>query len=114
MPVLEEAPTTRRLYSILRWLRIAVSVGTVVVALAYFADFLLRAGIFNAKSLEGTFLLSFIRDLDGPGLALTEKMIHLQVGRWNFLLLGLGLLTFVVRHFLLLILEKTELWARTR
>jgi serine/threonine protein kinase len=114
MPVLEEAPTTRRLNSVLRVLHIAVSVGTVVVALAYFADFLLRAGIFNAKSLEGTFLLSFIRALGGPGLALAEKMIHLQVGRWNFLLLGLGVLAFVARHFLLLILEKMELWARTR
>jgi hypothetical protein len=41
-------------------------------------------------------------------------MIRLQVGRWNFMLLALGVLTFVVRHFLLLILEKIELWARTR
>jgi serine/threonine protein kinase len=114
MPVLEEAPTTRRLYSVLRMLHIAVSVGTVVVALAYFADFFLRSDLFKPKTLEGTFLLSFIRALDGPGLALAEKMIRLQVGRWNFLLLALGVLTFVVRHFLLLILEKIELWARTR
>ena len=114
MPVLEEAPTTRRLYSVLRMLHIVVSVGTVVVALAYFADFFLRSDLFKAKTLEGTFLLSFIRALDGPVLALAEKMIRLQVGRWNFMLLALGVLTFVVRHFLLLILEKVELWARTR
>ena len=41
-------------------------------------------------------------------------MVHLQYGRWNVLLLALGVLAFVVRHFLLLVLEKIELGARTR
>jgi serine/threonine protein kinase len=114
MPMLEEPPQTRRVYSALRVLRIAVSVGTVAVALAYFADFIIRADLIKARALEGTFLLSFIRALVAPGLAIAEKMIHLQFGRWNVLLLALGVLTFVVRHFLLLILEKIELRARTR
>jgi non-specific serine/threonine protein kinase len=113
-PVLEEAPSTRRLCAILRVLRIVVSVGTVVVALAYFADFFLRSDLFKTKALEGTFLLAFIRALVTPGLLIGEKIIRLQVGHWNFLLLALGVLTFVVRHFLLLILERIELWARTR
>ncbi|HEV2022208.1 MAG TPA: protein kinase [Terriglobales bacterium] len=114
MPVLEEPPQTRRVYSALRVLRIAVSVGTVAVALAYFADFIIRADLIKTRALEGTFLPSFIRALVAPGLAIAEKMIHLQFGRWNVLLLALGVLTFVVRHFLLLFLEKIELRARTR
>ncbi len=114
MPVLEEAPQTRRLYGVLRMLRIAVSVGTVVVALAYFADFFIRADVIKAKALEGTFLLSVIRVLVTPGLALAESLVTLKMGRWNFLLPILGVLAFVARHFLLLILEKIELRARTR
>ena len=114
MPVLEEPPQARRLYGVLRMLRIAVSVGTVVVALAYFADFFIRADVIKAKALEGTFLLSFIRVLVTPGLAVAESMVRLQMGKWNFLLLILGVLAFVVRHFLLLTLEKIELRARTR
>jgi len=114
MPMLEEPPQTRRLYSAMRMLRIAVSIGTVLLALAYFADFFIRADLIKAKALEGTFLLSFIRALVTPGLAVAESMVRLQMGKWNFLLLILGVLAFVVRHFLLLILEKIELRARTR
>jgi len=109
MPVLEEPPQTRRLDSALRVLRIVVSVGTVVVALAYFADFLIRADIIRERSLQGTFLLSFIRVLVTPGLAAAESIVHLQVGRWNLLLPALGVLAIVARHFLLLILEKISL-----
>ena len=114
MPMLEEPPQTRRLYSAMRMLRIAVSIGTVVVALAYFADFLILADVIKAKALEGTFLLSFIRALVTPGLAVAESMVRLQMGKWNFLLLILGVLAFVVRHFLLLILEKIELQTRAK
>jgi len=114
MPMLEAPPQTRRFYSALRLLRIAVSLVTVAVALAYFADFLIRADVIKAKALEGTFLLSFIHALVTPGLAVAENMVRLQMGRWNFLLLVLGVLAFVVRHFLLLILEKIELGARTK
>ncbi len=114
MPVLEEPPQARRLYGLLRMLRIAVSVGTVIVALAYFADFFIRADVIKAKALEGTFLLSFVRVLATPGLAVAESMVTLKMGRWNFLLPILGVLAFVVRHFLLLILEKIELRTRAR
>jgi len=112
--VLEGPPRAQRLYPALRVLHITVSVVTLAVALAYFADFLIRANVIKGRSLEGTFLLSFIRALVAPGLAVAEKMIHLQVGRWNFLLPALGVLTFVVRHFLLLVLENATLRARSR
>ncbi len=59
-------------------------------------------------------MLSFIHAVTAPGLAIFEKMIRLQYGRWDFLLLALGVVTFVVRHFLLLALEKLELSARTK
>lgn len=114
MPVLEEPPQAQRLYGALRVLRIVVSVGTVAVALAYFADFIIHAELIRAKALEGTFVLSFIQFLVTPGVLIFGKTIHLQYGHWDFLLLALGILTFVVRHFLLLILEKVELRARTR
>jgi serine/threonine protein kinase len=114
MPVLEEPPQTRRLYNALRVLRILVSVITVAVALAYFADFLIRADLIRERSLQGTFLLSFIRALVTPGLVIAEKIVHLQVGRWNLLLPALGVLAMVARHFLLLILEKMTLRTRAR
>lgn len=114
MPVLEEPPQTRRAYSALRVLRVLVTVVTVAVALAYFADFFIRADVIKAKALEGTFLLSFIRTLVTPGLAVAESMVRLQMGKWNFLLLILGVLAFVVRHFLLLILEKMALRTTAR
>jgi serine/threonine protein kinase len=113
-PVLEDPPQTLRLYRALRVLRVTVSLVTVAVALAYFADFLFHANVFNLRSLEGTFLSSLIHTLVAPGLAIFGKMMRLQYGRWDFLLLALGVLTFVVRHFLLLILEKVALSARTR
>ena len=114
MPVLEDPPQTLRLYRALRVLRVVVTVVTVAVALAYFADFLIRADVIKERLLEGTFLLSLIRALVTPGLLITEKMIRLQVGRWNFLLPALGVLALVARHFLLLILEKFALSARAR
>ena len=114
MPTLEEPPQTRRVYSALRVLRVMVTVVTIGVALAYFADFLIRADVIKAKALEGTFLLSFIRALVTPGLAVAESMVRLQMGKWNFLLLILGVLAFVVRHFLLLILEKMALRTTAR
>ena len=114
MPALEAPARGKRLYPAIKALRIAVSVGTVAVALAYFADFLIAADVIKARALEGTFLLSLIRALVAPGLAIAEKMVRLQFGRWNFLLPALGVLTFVLRHFLLLVLEKMELWARAK
>ena len=114
MPQLEEPPRTSRLYPALRLLRMVVSVGTVAVALAYFADFLIAADVIKARALEGTFLLSLIRAPVAPGLAIAEKMVRLQFGRWNVLLLALGVLAFVLRHFLLLVLEKIEIRARTK
>jgi hypothetical protein len=86
----------------------------VVVAMAYFADFFLRAGLFNTKAMEGSFLFGLIRVLTTPGMVIAEKIIHLQAGRWNLLLPLLGALTFVVRHFLLLVVEKMQIRATTR
>ncbi len=114
MPALEDPPQSLHLYHALRLARMVVSVVTVAIALAYFADFVIQANVFNARSLEGTFLYSLIRTLVAPGLAIFEKMVHLQYGRWDFLLLALGVLTFVVRHFLLLLLEKVALQARAQ
>jgi hypothetical protein len=114
MPVLEEPPQVLRFYRALRVLRVVVTVVTVAAAAACFADFFIRADVIRERSLEGTFLLPFIRALVTPGLLLAEKIVHLQVGRWNFLLPALGVLALVARHFLLLILEKMALRRRAR
>jgi hypothetical protein len=113
-PVVEERPAAARFYSAVRLVRISVSIAMVAWALAYVADFLIRANVISARALEGTFILGLVRVLVAPGMAVAESFVKLQSGRWNFLLLVLAVATFVLRHFVLLVLEKMELRARTR
>jgi class 3 adenylate cyclase len=106
----------RSVYIALKSLRIAVSIATLTVPLAYFFYFIIAGGLIRAQAVEGTAIMRFMQAVVMPALAFTDKIFTFRavVNGWNFLLLGLGVVAFVVRRLVLLPFTAAEHWAKTR
>jgi hypothetical protein len=100
----------------LKGARIAVSLGTLSLPLAYFAYLFIKAGVIRATAVDGTALMSFINVVVVPLHEWVTKVItvNFMVNQWDLSLVGLGLLMFLVRYFIVMPFDSAEYWAKKR
>lgn len=106
----------KELYWAFKLTRIAVSWGTMAWALSFLLYFFLLGGMIQPKKLEGTVVMAFLQVLVVPLVSWVKSLITLRVAyhNWDFMILGLGLVTLFVRALVLIPFEKAEDWAKPR
>jgi len=116
-------PVTPALLKRLTWtyygiktFRILFALVTITVPLGFFVYMLVAAEIVRAEIVEGTAAWGYVKAIVVPALALAGKVFTFRpvVGGWNLMLLALGLVLLVVRHLLMLPIERWEFSAKTR
>ncbi|MGH9493005.1 MAG: protein kinase, partial [Terriglobales bacterium] len=109
-------PDAKRVYHMLKASRIVMSLATLSLPFSYFAYFFIKAGIIRATAVDGTALMSFIDLVVVPVHQFVTKLvtINFMVNQWDLSLVGLGILMFLVRYFLLMPFDSAEYWAKKR
>lgn len=109
-------PGAARVYSMLKATRIVVALATLSLPLAYFAYLFIKAGVIRSTAVDGTTLMGFINVVVVPVHDLVTKLvtINFMVNQWDLSLIGLGILAFVVRYFILMPFDSAEHWAKKR
>ena len=84
--------------------------------LSYLVYFLIGGGIIRSELVQGTFAFRYIEAIVASSLAMTNKLFafHPVVERWNFMLLGLMVVTLLVRQLVMLPVDRAEQWAKSK
>ncbi len=111
-----EEKKLRAIYTATRALRWLVWVGSLSIPLAFLAYFLISGGVIRAQVVEGTWFMAFVNAVVGPPMRMAENIFTFRtvVNGWNFMLLGLMVVAFMLRHVVILPFEKLENWAKTK
>jgi hypothetical protein len=96
--------------------RIAVAWGTMAWTLSFLLYFFLLGGMLQPKKLEGTAVMAFLQVLVVPLVSWVKSVItiHLAYHNWDFMILGVGVATLLIRVLLLIPLDHAEDWAKRR
>ena len=118
-PVAPDKATMNRLkltFYAIKTFRIVMMLMTLTVPLSFFLYMIVGAGIVRSQIVEGTALWSYVNALVVPVLTLAEKIFTFRpiVNGWNLMLGGLGVVALVVRHVLMLPVERVQFWAKTK
>jgi len=109
-------PGADRVYHMLKAARIVVAIATLSLPLAYFAYLFIKAGVIRATAVDGTALMGFINWVVIPVHEQVTKLVtvNFMVNQWDLSLVGLGILAFVVRYFIIMPFDSAEYWAKKR
>lgn len=103
-------------YWALRSLRLAVTIATATVPLAFLLLFVIGGGAIRPEIVEGTLVMSYMTAIVTPVLELAAKVLTFRtvVGGWNLLLPVMAIAAFVLRRVVHLPFERAEHWAKQR
>lgn len=112
----EEAKRLRLQYNGIRGLRWAISLFTLTLPLSFFLKFLVVGGAIKSQLVYGTKLWAYTEWIVTPAQSVANSVLNFntKMNDWDFLLIGLGLVAFAVRHLILLPVDKLEQWAKTK
>jgi hypothetical protein len=115
-PVPQVSQARKQLYWAIKLTRIAASWGTMAWTLSFLLYFLLLGGMLQPKKLEGTVVMAFLQAVVVPLVSWVKSVIAMRVAyhNWDFMILGLGVVTLFVRALVLAPLEKAEDWAKPK
>ncbi len=93
-----------------RLFRYAIAIATLVVPISYVGLFIVGGGLIRPEVLQGSRVLAFMEYICVPAMQWTEKIFTFRTVShgWNFLLLGLAIVSFFVRQFLLIPVDLLE------
>jgi serine/threonine protein kinase/class 3 adenylate cyclase len=99
-----------------RGFRIALSLLLLAIPFSFFAYFIVAGGAIRPEVVEGTTFYRIVQTIVRPalGFANTIFSFNTKVEGWDFLALGFGILGFIVRHFILLYVQRLEGYAKNR
>ncbi|MEO5935806.1 MAG: hypothetical protein ABIP81_01195, partial [Terriglobales bacterium] len=113
----EEAKRLRLQYNGIRGLRWGLSAFTLSIPFSFFFKFLVVGEVIKPQLVNGTKLMGFVDWMVLPAQGIAESVLNFSTkvnNKWDFLLVGLGLASFAVRHLVLLPVDKLEQWAKTK
>ena len=98
-----------------RAFRIALSLAMLTIPLAFFAWFFIAGGIIKPEVVQGTAFYTVLVSIVSPPLGLVGRIFAFNAtaegmngGTWNFVALGMGVVTFILRHIVLLWAHRVE------
>jgi class 3 adenylate cyclase len=99
-----------------RAFRYIVSFFTALVPLSFVGLFVVGGGLIRPEVLEGSRILAFMQAVCAPALVIAEKILNFRTVShgWNYLLLGIAVVTFFIRQFLLIPVEMLENYLKNR
>jgi hypothetical protein len=106
----------RATYSALKALRMAVSIATLTVPLAFLLYFLIGGGAIRTEIVEGTVIKRYMEAIVVPVLEVAGKVLTFRtvVDGWNLLLPVMAVVTLVLRRLVHLPFLRAEQWAKAR
>ena len=109
-------PKARAIYKAVKITRLMLSWGLLTLPLAYVLYFIVGGGIIRQQAIEGTPLMTFMRAVVVPVMQLVDRVftVRLVSGGWNFMLLILAVVAFILRFLLLMPFESVEHKLRLR
>ena len=115
-PVAPVTAGAKAIYFSLRSFRWTVSVVSLLVPAAFVFYFIVSGGLIRPQVVEGTYVMQFTKWIVEPVLRGAESIFtfRMVMNGWNFMLLALTVIAFVVRQLVLLPIEKAEHWAKTK
>ncbi|HUS19022.1 MAG TPA: protein kinase [Terriglobales bacterium] len=112
----EEAKRLRLQYTAVKVLRWGLSIFTLTLPLSFFIKFLVVGGVIKQQFIYGTKLWSYVEWICTPAQTLAGDIFNFKstVNGWDFVLIGLAVAAFALRHLVLLPVDKLEQWAKTK
>jgi serine/threonine protein kinase/class 3 adenylate cyclase len=112
----EQAKQYQLHYTGVRGLRWVMSAFTLTIPLSFFFKFLVVGELIKPALVNGTMLLGYVNGIVVPAQTTAGNILNFttKVNNWDFLLIGLGIAGFAVRHLIMLPVDKLEHWAKTR
>ncbi len=103
-------------YQCIRVLRIAISVATLIVCLAFAAAFFTSSGAVDPQVVLDSPFAFLFTSIVTPVTGLTQRALHFRTiyEGWNFLFIGLAGIGFVVRQRIMIEADKLERWAKSQ
>lgn len=103
-------------YQAIKVFRLLFRLATLTVPLSFFFYMLVGAEVIRPEIVQSTALWRYVQAIVVPVLTESEKIFTFRpvVDGWNLMLAGLGILLFIVRHLLLLPIERMEFAAKAR
>jgi serine/threonine protein kinase len=113
-PVPEASRARKQLYWAVKLTRIAAAWVTVAWSLSFLLYFFLLGGMIQPKKLEGTSVMAFLNALVVPLVSWVKSVITIRVAyhNWDFMILGVGLATLILRAVVLIPLDYAEDWGK--
>ena len=99
-----------------RTFRYIFSIATITVPLSFVGLFVIGGGLIRPEVLEGSRILAFMQAVCAPALQFSEKVLNFRtvMHGWNYLLLGIAVVTFFLRQFLLIPVEMLEHYLKNK
>ena len=108
--------TAKAIYYTLKTVRWTASIATLAIPAAFLFYFVVSGGLIRPQIIEGFVGWTLTKDIVEPVLRGAENIFtfRMVMNGWNFMLLALTAIAFVVRQLVLLPIEKAEHWAKTK
>lgn len=112
----EEAQRLRLQYTGVRGLRWVVSLFTLTIPFSFLFKFLVVGQVIKPQLVTDTRLMAFVDWIVMPSQAVASNVLNFstKVNNWDFLLVGLGVAGFALRHLVLLPVDRLEQWTKTK
>jgi len=112
-PVEQSAPQSavwKYAYWSARIFRYAFAIVTLTIPLSFVGLFIVGGGLIRPEVLEGSRILSYMQTVCAPALLFSEKIFSFRtvMHGWNYLLLGLAVVAFFLRQFVMIPVEIVE------
>jgi len=103
-------------YQMIRCFRILFALATITVPISFFVYLLVAAKVVRPEIVEGTAVWAYVQALVLPVLAEAEKIFTFRAvfNGWDLMIAGLGVVMLIVRHALMLPIDKLEFSAKTK
>jgi class 3 adenylate cyclase len=107
---------TKLLHFGVRLARVVISVGTLVVCLAFAAAFLASSDVIDPKFLLGSPFAFLFTSVVAPLTGAVERVLKIRTvyGGWNFSFLAIAAIGMVLRQWVMIEVDRVERWAKQK
>jgi class 3 adenylate cyclase len=119
-PSVEQSASKTSVWKYAYWsariFRYIFSLSTLTVPLSFIGLFVVGGGLIRPEILEGSRIFAYMQAVCTPALQFAEKIFNFRTVShgWNYLLLGIAVVTFFLRQFLMIPVEMLESYVKNK